>query len=399
MLLDISPLRQRDFRLLYAGQVVSNLGSRLTSVALPYQVWSLTHSSFAVGLIGAAQLVPLMASAFIGGAYADAMDRRKLLVVSELLMAVCSAALMINALLPQPSLVVCFVVAALASGVGGFHRPALEALTPQLLTREQMTAAAALRSLNHSATAIGGPAIAGLCIAALGLGVTYALDVATFVVSLAALAALNHLGPPAGARTPTLASVMEGLRYARSRQELLGTYIVDFVAMIFGMPTALFPAFAAAHGGARLLGWLYAATSIGALLATLTSAWTRRVRRHGAAVVLAAGAWGLAIIAFGFAPGVVLPVVCLVLAGAADSVSGIFRVTMWDQTIPTALRGRLAGVEMVSYMSGPLLGDTEAGLVAALGGLQVSIVSGGVLCVAGVVVCALVLPRFWRYRA
>jgi MFS family permease len=205
--------------------------------------------------------------------------------------------------------------------------------------------------------------------------------------------------PLQDAEAPTWQSIVEGFRYARSRQELIGTYVVDFVAMVFGMPLALFPALAAGTLGAGALGPLYAAPAFGALVASLTSRWTPRIHRQGLAVMLAATVWGVAIVGFGLSPSLWPALVCLAIAGGADAISGIFRVTMWNQTIPDALRGRLAGIEMVSYMSGPLLGHAEAGAVAAIAGVQASIVSGGVLCVIGVVVCGLALPRFRRYDA
>jgi MFS family permease len=197
----------------------------------------------------------------------------------------------------------------------------------------------------------------------------------------------------------SIAAVVAGLRYARSRQELLGSYLVDVNAMFFGMPLALFPQIAATLGGPAVLGLLYTAPSAGALLVSLSSGWTRRVRHHGRAIAVAAGVWGAAIIAFGFAPALWVALLALMAAGAADMVSGLFRMILWNQTIPDAMRGRLAGIEMISYTSGPALGNLEAGIVGALAGVRASVVSGGVLCVAGTVGLIALLPRFRRYRA
>jgi MFS family permease len=305
----------------------------------------------------------------------------------------------VNAALPRPALWPLYVIAAAMAGLGGLQRPSLEALTPRLVERDEMPAAAALGSLRGNIAMIGGPAVGGALIAWAGLPATYAVDMATFVVSLLALRAMRTVPPPPDAAGPSLQGVLEGMRYARSRQELIGTYVVDFVAMVFGMPMALFPALAAGLGGPGILGLLYAAPSAGALLATLTSGWTKRVHRHGAAVVCAAGVWGIAVTVLGFAPSLPVALACLVLAGAADMVSGLFRMTIWNQTIPDALRGRLASIEMVSYSSGPLLGHVESGAVAALAGLRFSVVSGGVLCIAGVALCAVLLPGFRRYDA
>jgi MFS family permease len=285
------------------------------------------------------------------------------------------------------------------SGVSGLQRPSLDALTPRLVAKDEIPAVAALSTFRGSVGMIAGPALGGLLIASLGLPATYGADALSYLIALACLALIRAVPPAERGERPTLAAVAEGFRYARSRQELIGTYVVDFVAMVFGMPLALFPAMSESLGGPDVLGLLYAAPAVGALLASLTSRWTPRVHRHGLAVMLAATVWGLAIIAFGFCRTLWPSLACLALAGGADAVSGLFRMTLWNQTIPDALRGRLAGIEMVSYMSGPLLGHVEAGGVAALWGLRASVVSGGVLCVVGVALCAFLLPRFVTYDA
>jgi MFS family permease len=246
---------------------------------------------------------------------------------------------------------------------------------------------------------IVGPAIGGTLIATAGIAATFAVDLLTYAFSFLAIRLIRHVPPPRGAESPSVERLCEGFRYARSRQELVGTYVVDFVAMVFGMPLALFPALAERLGGPGALGFLYAAPAAGALVASLTSRWTPRVHRHGLAVMLAAAVWGVAIIVFGFCDSLAPAVVFLAVAGGADAVSGMFRSTMWNQTIPDSLRGRLAGIEMVSYMSGPLLGHVEAGAVAALFGVRASVVSGGALCVVGVFACGALLPRFVSYDA
>ena len=369
----------------------------MTSVALPYQVWTATRSAVLVGLLSAAQLVPLLVTALVGGAFADAMDRRRLLLVSETVLALLSGALAVNALLPRPSLALVFVLSALASAVNGFHRPALDALSPRLVTKDEIPAANALQGIRGTLAMVGGPAAGGLAIASLGLPATYLIDAATFAASLLALAGVSSMGKPEAAERPGLASILQGLRYARSRQELIGTYAVDFVAMIFGMPMALFPAMAERWGGAPALGALTAAPAVGALLLGLVGGFAKRVDRHGAAVAISAGAWGLAIVGFGLSRSLPLALLFLALSGAFDMSSGLFRMRIWNETIPDYLRGRLAGVEMISYLSGPLLGNAEAGLVAGAFGVAASVVSGGVLCVLGVAVTTLLLPRFWRY--
>jgi MFS family permease len=246
--------------------------------------------------------------------------------------------------------------------------------------------------------AIAGPALAGVCIAAFGLPATYGIDVATFAVSLVAVAAIRGMPPHENAPRAGLASIVEGLRYAASRPVLIGTYVVDITAMTFAMPMALFPALGAKWGGSNAAGYLFAAMSAGSFVMTVLSGWTKHVLRQGAAVVIAAALWGVAIIALGYAPTLPAAVLCLALAGAADMVSGLFRMTIWNETIPTELRGRMAGIEQLSYMSGPLLGNARAGFMAEQFGLARSIVWGGVLCVAGVLACRPLLPAFWRFR-
>ena len=270
---------------------------------------------------------------------------------------------------------------------------------PRLVLAEELPAAAALSSLKGNLGMVAAPPIAGVLIVAVGLPITYGVDVATFSVSLVALALMRAVPPPPGSEGLSLRAIGDGLRYARSRQDLIGSYLIDMNAMFFGIPTALFPQVASHLGGAAVLGVLYAAPSAGSLLVTLTSGWARRVRRLGRMVVLSAGIWGLGIIGFGFARSLPLAIVGLVVAGGADMVSGLCRTTMWNQSIPDSLRGRLAGIEMLSYSSGPTLGNVEAGLVESLAGLRASIVSGGVLCVVGTVALAAALPRFWNYDA
>ena len=398
--IDIGPLRRhRDFRLLTAGFGLSFFGAMVTYVAIPYQAYQLTHSTLVVGLLSAVELPPLLLTALYGGALADAFDRRRLVQLSELSFAVCSAVLLANALLPSPQVWVLLALGVVMAGLDGLQRPPLDALTPRLVERHELTAANAIGSLRMNIGAVGGPAFGGVLIATAGLPSAYAFDVVTFAVSLAALSRMRAVPPPAGAEAPSIRRIVEGIRYAKSRPELVGTYGVDIIAMFFGMPMALFPAFADQLGGAGALGLLYAAPSVGAVLATVTSGWTNHVHRHGLAVIVAAGAWGVGIIGLGFAPNLGLAVAALAFAGAADMVSGIFRGTIWDQTIPDHLRGRLAGIEQISYSTGPLLGNVEAGVVASLAGLRTSVVSGGILCVVGVALAAVALPAFRRYDA
>lgn len=400
MWIDLSPLkRNRDFRYLYFGQFVSFFGTMMSLVALPYQVYHLTNSTLAVGLLGVVQLVPLLLTAFIGGALADVMDRRKLLIRAEIGMAAGCLLLVGNAMFSNAHLWLVYVIAGLLSALSGLHRPSLDALTPRLVSHEEIQATSVLSMFRSTVGMIGGPAVAGICIASLGLAWTYIFDFLTFLFSIVALSQIKSLPLIKNQEQPSLNSVREALHYAVGRQELMGTYIIDFVAMVFAMPNALFPAIAVMFGGTRALGWLYAAPAVGAFFITVFSAWTKKIKRHGAAVALAAVLWGSAMVLVGLSPGLLWVIGFLILAGAADCISGIFRTTIWNETIPDKLRGRMAGLEMISYMSGPLLGSAQVGFLASITGRQMAILIGGTLCVTGVILSIILLPAFWKYRA
>ncbi len=404
MLLDLSPLRHNTaFRRLFASQFISGLGTMVSYVAVPWQLYQLTHSNALVGLLGLVQLVPVVVCGLLGGAVADRMDRRRLLIGSEALMALCVAGLLANALLATPSILAIYALVAVMQGASGFHRPALEALTQKLARPEEFAAVAALSSVRGTIGMVGGPALAGLLLAQWSAVGAYLFDFATFIAALFFLARIpvESIGQAdaSGDRPHLLADLAEGLRFAWRRPELMGTYIVDIVAMAFAFPIALFPAMAAADGRTESVGWLLSSMSVGALVIGLFSGWTSKVRRHGRAVVLAAAIWALGIVALGFAPSLMLALVCLAVAGAADMVSGVFRGTIWNETIPNALRGRLAGIEMISYLTGPLIGNARAGFMADAWGVSPAIWTGGLVCLAGVVATGFALPRFWAYRS
>ncbi len=396
--LDLTPLRHRDFRLLFWGQLVSYLGSQVTLVAVPFQVYQLTHQPAAVGLLGLIELVPMLALSLVGGAIADARDRRTMVLATEVAFTALSSMLLINALQDEPSLVAIYVIAAAHAGLFALQRPSLEALLPRLVERHELTAAGALAMLRGTFGMLLGPAIGGLLISGVGLPLTYGVDVVSFGASLLALGMMNAVPPPETAERPNLKSVFEGFSYARRKPELIGTYVVDIVAMFFGMPSALFPAIADSMGGPGILGLLYSAPALGAFVATATSGWTSRVHRHGLTVILAATAWGIATALFGLVTTPAVALLFLAIAGGADAVSGIFRSTIWNQTVPDALRGRLAAIEMVSYSTGPLLGNAESGFVASLISVPFSVVSGGILCVLGCLISGALLPGFRDYK-
>lgn len=392
--------RNRNFTCLYIGQFVSFMGTMITSVALPYQIYTLTHSTLMVGLLSLFQLLPLLFTALIGGVFADRYHRRLLLLSSELILAIGSVLLAYNASLAHPHIWAIFAIATTMSAFTGLHRPALDSIVQQVVAKADLPTVGSLGSFKASICMIGGPAIGGILIAVFGVAATYLADVLSFSISLIALLLMTHIPKPQVVQDEsTIVALKNGFKYAFSRQELVGTYVVDFIAMIFGMPTALFPAVALSFGGASSLGMLYSAPAVGALIISLFSGWTHQVKYHGKAIAIAAGFWGLAIMAFGLASNLWVALFFLALSGALDAISGIFRSIMWNETIPNHLRGRMAGIEMISYLSGPKLGDTEAGLVAAAFGVTFSIVSGGALCVLGVVASCYWLPKFWRYHS
>ncbi|MBG0855844.1 MFS transporter [Streptomyces spinoverrucosus] len=398
LLPDLAPWRASpDFRRLWISGLVTNFGSFLTFVALPVQIKELTGSAAAVGAIGAVELVPLVVFGLYGGALADAWDKRRLIVWTEVGLGVLCAALLVNALLPSPAVWPLYVVAALSSALVSVQRPALDALTPRIVAHEHLPAAAALNSLRWQVGGIAGPALAGLVVAYAGLGWAYALDLATFVVSVALAVGLAASPASHEAAKPSWRSIAEGARYAWSRKELLGTYTIDLAAMFLAMPLAVLPFLADELGAEWSLGLMYAAIPAGSLLVSLTSGWTSRVHRHGRMVVLAAAGWGLAMAAAGIAGNVWLVLLCLALGGAFDMVSGIFRAAMWNQTIPDELRGRLAGIELLSYSVGPQLGQVRAGGMAAWAGVRASVWSGGLLCAGAVGLLALCLPKLMTY--
>ena len=404
MFLDVGPLRHNTaFRRLFASQFISGLGTMVSYVAVPWQLYALTGSNAQVGWLGLVQLVPVVVCGLLGGAVADRVDRKRLLIASEALMACCLGGLLANALGATPSTRAIYALVAVLQGASGFHRPALEALTQKLARPDEFAAVAALSSVRGTVGMVAGPALAGLLLARWGAVGAYLFDLATFLAALYFLARIpreriGRVDDP-GERPHLLADLAEGLRFAWARPVLMGSYTVDIVAMAFAFPIALFPALAAADGRTESVGWLLSAMSVGALVMGLFSGWTARVRRHGRAVVVAAAVWALGIVALGLAPSLATGLACLVVAGAADMVSGIFRGTIWNETIPNALRGRLAGIEMLSYLAGPLIGNARAGFMADAWGVSAAIWIGGLTCLAGVVATGFALPRFWAYRS
>jgi MFS family permease len=348
LLPDLAPWKaSADFRRLWKSGLISNFGSFLTFVALPVQLKELTGSAAAVGAIGAVELLPLIVCGLYGGALADALDKRGLIVWTEAGQGLLSAVLLLNALLPGPAVWPLYVVAALSSALVSVQRPALDSLWPRIVAHDDMPAAASLNSLRWTVGGVAGPALAGVVVAYAGLGWAYAVDALTFAVSLAYMARIAPSPAAEEAAKPDLGAVLEGARYAWSRKELLGTYVVDLAAMLLAMPLAVLPFLADDLHAKWALGLMYATIPAGALLVSLTSGWTSRVHRHGLLVVLSAAGWGLAVAAAGVCGNVWLVLLFLAVGGGFDMVSGIFRSAMWNQTIPDKQRGRLAGIQMV----------------------------------------------------
>jgi MFS family permease len=400
--LDLSPMRgSRDFRLLFLGQSVSEFGGQITFVAVPFQVYRITGSTLAVGLIGLCELVPLLVLPILGGAIADAVERRRMLLVAHVLTALLSGALVVNARLAHPRLWVLYVFAFLAAGAYGLYSPALRAWPARLLPVELLPSAMALEATTYNIAQLAGPAVAGLLIAGVGLAGAYMVDVVTYLVGFATIAAMRPSPPTAERAGIDLESIREGFRFLRGKRVLQATFWVDINAMVFGMPMALFPAFAIHElgSGPRVLGLLYAAPGVGSLLATLASGRARHVRRQGRAIMIAVVCWGAAIAGFGLSTTVWAALLFLAIAGAADMVSGIYRDAVLKTTTPDEMRGRLEGVSLTVVAGGPSLGDLEAGALASVTSVPFSIVSGGLACIVGVGVLAAAIPQLARYDA
>jgi predicted MFS family arabinose efflux permease len=398
--MDLTPLRRsRDFRSFIGGQLVSILGNQLTAVAVPYQVYLLSHSSLYVGLVSLAQLFPLITGSLFGGAVIDVVDRRRVLLVVETLMAACSAGLAVNADI-NSALWPLFVCPALAAGLSGVDSATRNAIVPGMVGLKDVPAANAMFQALFQLGAVAGPAAAGLLLAGAGVRVVYWLDVASFGASLLAIFLISPQLPGSAAHRPGLRSVAEGFRFVGKRQAVQGAYLIDLNAMVFGMPRALFPALAATvfRGGASTVGLLYAAPGAGALLGALTTGWVGRIRRQGLAVIMAVIVWGLAITAFGLVSWLPAALILLAVAGWADVISAVFRNTIIQLAVPDALRGRLMGVQIAVVAGGPRLGDLEAGAVGTGFGDTTAVVSGGLACVVGAVVLARLLPGFRKQQ-
>jgi MFS family permease len=404
--IDTTPLRNPHYRRLFGGIAATMLGQQMTLVAVPFQVYELTRSSLLVGVTSIVALVPLIVFGLLGGAIADAMDRRKLMLITSSGAAVTSALLALQALLPGGgNLAVLWVLAACVSGFAAVNQPTRSAVIPALVGPSGVAAANALSMTVRQAGVIVGPLIAGVLIGLGDLFLAYTVDAIGFLVATTLLRGLPHLSPGTAVGKLRLGAAVrgvgEGFAFLRTQPALLMTFVVDIIAMTFGWPQAVFPELSQTRfaESANGLGWLFAGASIGALLMGLSSGWVTRVDRQGAVVLAAIAAWGLAIVGFGFAPALWLAVVCLAVAGAADMVSAVLRTSMLQIAAPEEMRGRMQGVFIVVVAGGPRLGDLRAGALATATSVTVAMVSGGVVIVVAMVVVALVVPSFRLFRA
>lgn len=411
---DVTPLRgpqARGFRALFTSRTVAYLGSQAAEVALLVQAQRITGSPLVVGTLGLAELVPLVIFGLYGGVLADRFDRRALMRWCEPGLGACALLLLLNALLPRPLLWPLYVVAALMMAIASLQRPAFEAATPRIVPSGKLTAALAILSLSTNASVLVGSSLGGVLAAAPGPWLVYALDAAGFAVSFVMLGRLPRLRPVARAGSgaeraqpgiqngSVLREIFTGLRYAVGRRDLLGSYLADLAAMVFAYPNAMLPFLAAQLHAPWSTGLMFAAPSAGAFAVSATSGWMPRVRRHGPAIACAAAGWGLAMALVGLAPDVYVALACLAVAGGSDECSAVFRDVMWNQSIPDHLRGRLAGVELLSYAAGPPAGQLRSGAVAAVTSVRFSLTSGGLACVAAVAAVVAALPAFRAYSS
>ncbi|HVW80863.1 MAG TPA: MFS transporter [Mycobacteriales bacterium] len=399
---DLTPLRENPvYRRWWAGYAVSNIGSQLTIVAAQLQVFHISHSSFDVGLTGLVTVIPLIVFGLFGGSIADAVDRRKLVIVTSLAMLATSSLLLVQADTHLHRLSVIYVLLGLQAGVSSVDSAARGATLPRLVRPELLPAANSLGQLGWNTALTAGPLLAGVVVGAAGYGTAYAIDVASFGAVLYAVIRLPPIPPDSTSHKAGFKSVGEGFKFLAPRKNLMMTFLVDIVAMVFGMPRALFPALASGvfHGGAETAGVLYAAPSIGAFLGASFSGWSGRVRRQGLAVIVSIAVWGASIALFGVVHVLWLGVVLLAVAGAADMVSAVFRSTILQVATPDALRGRLQGVFTVVVAGGPRIGDLESGTVASLVSTEFSVVSGGIACIVGLLAFVAKYPSFAKYDA
>ena len=397
---DLTPLRaSAQYRRLYVAGFITALGSQATYVAVPFQLKNLTHSPMAVGALGLFEMIPVIVFGLYGGVLADRLNRRRLILLSEQALMLSTAVLLINALLRHPQAWVLYADAFVVAGVSSVQRPSIEALNQQLVAPDLQRAASTLANVRFTTASIIGPPAGGLLAVAVGPASVYVINLVTFGLSLGLLFSLKATVAPVRLDNSDLAALRSGVRYAMSRPDLLGTYVIDLLAMVLAFPVVMLPFVAERFHVTYALALLYCGLPAGALVATLTSGWSRHVHRYGRAIVVAALIWGLGIALFGYVTSLWWAVLGLCVAGGADAVSGIFRSTMWNESIPPAVRGRMAGIEMISYSLGPTGGQFRAGVMAAWTTLRFSLTFGGLACSGAVGGVAVALPALWAFDA
>jgi MFS family permease len=400
-LVDVTPLKvSRDFRRLFVGRSVSDFGDEIVAVVIPFQVYEITGSTLAVGLLGLVELVPVFVFPILGGAFADALERRRLTIATHAILALMSAGMAVNAFLDEPLLWPLYVFAFISAGLYTFNRPALDTWPARLLDRELLPSANALEAGFGTLDSMLGPVAAGILLATIAPGGAFVFDALTFLVVIAQIARMRPSPPSDEENEVSWEAIKDGFRFLKGKRTIQSVFLADLNAMVFGFPIALFPAVAERLGGGEVaLGLLYAAPAAGAFLATMLSGRARHVRRQGRAILLAVAVWGAAIVVFGFSDALWLSLAMLAVAGAGDMVSGIYRATILQTAVEDRLRGRLDGIGMAVWATGPSLGNVESGVVASLTTVPFSIVSGGVLTIAGVGLLRWFAPGFWRYDA
>ena len=390
----------RDFRLLTAGSVITGLGTQATLVALPYQVFVLTGSAFLTGLLGAAELVPLIAASLFGGALADRFDRRLLLLACQVALVLVALLLALAAFTGPPPVWILFLLAAGLAGAAGVERVVRAAIVPNTVPPELLRGAISLTYGIYQLAQVIGPLLGGVLIAATSVGVPYALDAASCLGMAFAAAAMSPQPVHSeDGHEPVLRAIRTGLSFVRRTKALMGSFVIDLCAMTFGMPRALFPVLAVGvyHAGAAGTGVLFAAVAAGSTVAALTTGWLVHARFLGRITLVAVAAWGVCIALAGFMDSLWPAAALFALAGAADSVSAVCRSTISQTLTPDRMRGRMTSAFSLVVAGGPRLGDVESGSVAALTSPAFSVVSGGLACLASVGVVAALFPQLAAY--
>jgi MFS family permease len=398
--IDVRPLRHTAYRRLFIGSAVSFFGYQFTAVAVPVQMYALTGSSTWVGYLGLAALIPLLIFALWGGAVADAFDRRRVLLISSLLMWASTLGLFVQGLFDVRRPVLLLGLVAAQATAFAVSTPTRSAIVPRLIDVDEVAAGNTLNFTMASVATVAGPLGAGIAITNFPLATAYGVDAVLFTVALWAALRLPPLPPERTDRSAgRLADVLDGLRYLATNRVLLLSFAIDIVAMVLALPRALFPQVAHDRfGGTGAVGWLFSAVAIGAVVAGVTSGWIGRVRRQGAALIVAVVCWGLAVAAAGLARSLWLAVVLLAVGGAADMVSSVYRQTMLQTHAPDVLRGRMQGVFTAVVAGGPRLGDLRAGLMAGFG-ITVDWVGGGLAAAAAAIAIGIAFPALRRYTA